>query len=318
MDNLFDSMRLQLFLQAVCGISPFTRQGNRVVSSRWMNVHSLVILVTFVTAVLTSLSELLNEIPEFLENGGYLWGIIIVFELLFTNTAFPLLIVHSMAWKTKQMAFFNRVFALDEKIQQHFRINLQPTHRALFKRSIGMFLISLVYFGGVTTMAVLILQSSNSKIFITYSIAYQLEQATTGLLSTAVINTALILRSRFQLLQMVQPTLLRNDGNIASRKVRLSVWLFNFKELCSLVDLLSQNFGVILIVRFAHDFTLLTSQCYLIFWILFSVASSTPHKWVYVTMVCYWMLQNILKIGATALVAQMTINEVRVFYYLRF
>lgn len=318
MDNLFDSMRLQLFLQAACGISPFIRHGNRFVSSRWINVHTLVILLIFVFVVLTSLSDLSTEIPEWSGEGSYLWGIIIVFELLFTNTAFPLLLLHSMFWKKEQMGFYNRIFALDEKFQQHFQVNLQPTHRTLFKRSVGMFLISFVYFGGVLIIALLFYQSATSRTFVTYSIAYQVEQATTGVLSSAIINTALILKSRFKLLQMVKPTLLSSEGDIASRKLRFSVWLYNFKELCGLVDMLSQNFGSILILRFAHDFTLITSQCYLIFWILFSVDSSNMNKLVYVSVVGYWMLQNIVKIGATTLVTHMTINEVRLEYLFRF
>lgn len=311
MENFFDSMRVQLFLQAAFGISPFIRRGNRVVSSRWINAHSIVILIIFVFVVWTSIIEILKEVSGWTESGSYLWMIIIFFELIFTNTAFPLLIVHSLLWKKQQMDFFNRVFALDESMQQHFRINIQPTHRALFIRTIGMFLICFLYYGIITFFAIVgPLTSSTENKFVTYSLAYQLEQIATGFLSSAVINAALILKSRFQLLQMVQLILLSSDGDIASRKLRLSVWLFNFKELCSLVDLFSQKFGAILIVRFAHDFTLLTSQCYLIFWIIFSVASSNANKWGYVSLVCFWMLQNIVKIGATAIVAQMTINEV--------
>lgn len=311
MNNFFDSQRVQLFLQSFFGTSPFVRRGNRMVSSGWMTIQSSLILITYVVLVTICLSELMSELSGWSINGGYLWVIIVAFELMFTNAAFPLLIIHSLIFKKRQIDFYNRMFDIDEKLQQHFKMDLRPLHRSIHIRNIGTALLCATYFGGITFIMLLTYFKFdlNSKSIAIYSLVYQYEQAATGMLSSAIINTTLILRSRFRLLQIAQPQLLNgNDVTATTRKLRFSVWLSTFKELCGLVDAVSENVGIILIVRVAHDFTLLTSQCYLIFWIY--IDNTGTDKFVLVCLVLYWMLQNVVKIGVTALVNQVTINEV--------
>lgn len=311
MNNFFDSQRIPLFLQTFFGMTPFVRRGNRMVASRWMVIQSILILFTYVVLVSICLSELISEVSGWTLDGGYLWGIIVAFELMFTNAAFPLLIIHSLIFKKRQIDFYNRVLDIDDRLQQHFKMNLQPLHRAIHARCIGTALLCFAYFGGVTVVMVMtyIDFELKSKSIALYSMVYQYEQIATGMLSSAIINTTLILRSRFRLLQKAQPLLLNNeDVSTTTRKLRFSIWLFTFKELCSLVDSISENVGIILIVRVAHDFTLLTSQCYLIFWIY--IDNTDTDKFVLVCLVVYWMLQNVVKIGVTALVNQITINEV--------
>lgn len=315
MDNFFDSQRVQLFLQTFYGMTPFVRRENRMVASGWMIVYSSLILLTYVILVSICISDLLSELSEWSLNGGYLWVIIVSFELMFTNAAFPLLILHSLVFKKRQMDFYNKILDIDERLQQHFKMNLRPLHKAIQTRNIGTAVLCFAYYGGVSAIMTLAFFKfdSSSKGVALYSFVYQFEQMATGMLSSSIINTTLILRSRFRLLQLAHPLLLSGkDVSTTTRKLRFSVWLFTFKELCSLVDSISENVGVILIVRVAHDFTLLTSQCYLIFWIY--IDNTGTDKFLYVCLVLYWMLQNLVKIGVTALVNQVTINEVHIEY----
>lgn len=313
MNNFFDSQRVQLFLQTLFGMSPFVRRGNQMVVSGLMNIYSILILITYIVLVSICLSELMSEVSGWSLTGGYLWGIIVAFELMFTNAAFPLLIMHSLIFKKRQMEFLNKIFEIDERLQLHFKMHLKPLHRAIHNRNIGTACLCFAYFGGVSVIMTMMYFKFdiNSKSIAIYSMVYQFEQAATGMLSSSIINITLVLRSRFRLLQMAHPLLLNgNEVSTTKRKLRFSVWLFTFKELCNLVDSISENVGIILIVRVAHDFTLLTSQCYLIFWIY--IDNSGSDKVVLVILVLYWMLQNVLKIGVTALVNQVTINEVHI------
>lgn len=315
MNNFFDSQRVQIFLQTVFGMTPFVRRGNRMVASGWMITHSCLILITYVILVSICLSELISEISGWSLSGGYLWGIIVAFELMFTNAAFPLLIIHSLIFKKRQMDLYNKVLDIDERLQKHFKMNLKPLHRAIHARNIGTALLCFTYFGAVSViMATSYLKFNlNSRSIAIYLMVYQFEQVATGILSSANINITLVLRSRFRLLQLAQPLLLKGDNvSITTRKLRFSIWLFTFKELCSLVDAISENVGLILIVRVAHDFTLLTSQCYLIFWVYFY--NRGTDKVIYLCLVLFWMLQNVVKIGVTALVNHVTINEVHIAY----
>lgn len=198
-----------------------------------------------------------------------------------------------------------------------------PIHADFRRRSWTFLSIGFTYYWAITAIFAFGMYKQNLFEFgiIWYSMAYQAEQQSTGLLFSAMITSLHLVKMRFGELQRLwsqsilfklsmqqdggQITELFTTENIAI-KCDISVWMCIFKELCSLIDLLSETWGVVLIVRMMHDFTLLVSQMYVIYWIL----TSAQYNLAFVMIVTFWMLQNVIKIFGIPNAARVMITQV--------
>lgn len=309
MKSLQEALRVQFIIQIYLGQSPFQLKNNKFQRSRSIELYYIICPILYVPFVLYNLFGMLHESNAIFTTEGYLWSLIAAFELIFTNIAFPLLLLHSYLWRLDQINFWNRMIAIDNVLRTQFQIDFHKLYTKIRRRTIVVLAFCFLYYCGIAISICNTLKAVDLIRFHTvlFSLCYQTEQCGTGLFTIALINKLLTLRTRFRLLRLSQAGLIA-PFNKPSSGQPIAVWTKTFKELCGLIDLLSRKIGMLLLLRFAHDFTLLTSQCYLIFW---TINDDDPDEWIYnIGVVSYWMVQNIVKIGAMGWLAHVTANEV--------
>lgn len=303
--NLIKAYRIQILLQTIIGIYTFSLRGNRLRRNLWAEIYTVILGLGFIFTVLMTFSTSLYTFLARIIGDSYLWMAIIGFELTFTNLAFPFMLCHSFINKNKHMDFLNRLADMDDLLVDKFKIEMTQVHYRLRRRSWTFLSLGLSYYMLISLIVAYGLHAQHLKEFwiYWYTLAYQAEQQSTGLLYSAMASSLYLLRTRFAILQKLWPPLMlaTHDGQNEKRKklrtkLDMSLWMVLFKELCSLLDLLSETWGILLLVRFMHDFTLLVTQMYVIYWIVLESQKKSYYWLAYVLVVTFWMMQNVLKI----------------------
>lgn len=311
--NLWDALKPTMILQRVYCISPFRRVGNLLKPSLLLSIYGFVSLIAYYILMVYSallIIEIGNVLPFF--QRSYLWAVIGGFEILFNNFGFVVLMILSEFKKNQQLSFLNRIYDVDVVMAKEFQSEMM--YKNLYFKNILAVLLCLIYYEGLTVFVLLFLHGYGltSLGLYTFAFLYQYEQICSGTMSLTYINYVLLIRERFRILKNVQIQL-TNEFSIGNKSnlFKTSKLFLTYKDLCSLIELINDNYGIMLIIRIAHDFTLTTSQVYLISWIFMD--SQVSNKIELVVCITLWMIQNIVKIGLTTLSAELTVKEVRFF-----
>lgn len=311
---LLEALNFQLFLQRMFCISPLTRRGTQVISSSRTTVYTYGVLLIYVFVVATSV-WMMRADGVFKRQfcNGYLWAIIGYFEFIFVNALYVVGVIYAVIQKNHQIQLINRICQIDNTLQLHYK-HLNLDYDALRRRQALVIFLFFLYY--IVVMAHILLglirTNLNSIGVLLFALTYQVEQLSMGLVTVAFVNFMMLIKKRFNLLKSVSTIVFDKDDkfgrNSDATKLRLGQMLGLFKELCELINVLNRSVGVVLIFRTAHDFTLATSQCYLMYWILSDNFGST--KYYLIATLFIWMVQNFIKVGATSFIAHSTIKEV--------
>lgn len=312
--NLWDALKPTMILQRVFCISPFHRVGNLLRPSLISSIYGLVSLILYYAVMVYSAHLIIqngNIVPLF--HKSYLWAVIGGFEMSFNNVGLVVLIVLCEFKKNQQLSFLNQMYEIDEVIMKDFRMEI--CYRNLYLKNIAAVLLCLIYYEGLTAFVLYFLYGYGLTSFGLYIFAflYQYEQICSGTMSLTYINNVLLVKERFRILKNIQIQLtkestVRNESNV----LKISKLFLTYKDLCSLIELVNDNYGIMLIIRIAHDFTLTTSQVYLISFVFMD--SNVTNRIELVTCITLWMIQNIVKIGVTTVSAESTVKEVKILF----
>lgn len=308
--NLWDALKPTMFLQRVYCISPFQRVGNLLEPSLISSIHGLISVILYYALLVYSACLIIengNVVPFFRKS--YLWAVIGGFEMLFNNAGLIVLMILCALKKNQQLTFLNQIYDIDKIITKEFRMEIR--YNSLYLRNIAAVFLCLIYYTGLAVLVLYFLNEYGLTSFGLYVFAflYQYEQIYSGTMSLTYINYVLLIRERFTILKNIQIQLTNESAASYESNVLMTSKLFlTYKDLCSLIELVNDNYGIILIIRTAHDFTLTTSQVYLISWVFMD--SAVANKIELVTCITLWMIQNIVKIGLTTLSAELTVKEV--------
>lgn len=317
--TFWDVHRFPLLVQRVFCISPIKLVGTRLHSSCAISTYSYIILCGFYSNIILSLYLMQSEgIFEYLSS-GYLWRIICCFEFLCTIFTFGILIVYAEIKKHAQIAFIHKIDDIGVSMETYFQINIEYKHLRL-QNMIG-FGICIIYYEGILIYVLIDMWQRQLFGCMLFSLMYQTEQIVSGLIIWIFFNSVRLVRKQFTLLKELQKRILIEKQfdnklmkNHLTYNIKLAQLLHTFKELCRTIDSFNAFIGPILFLNHVHDFTLVTSQCYVIFWIL--TDNGDDEKYGYVIYIGIWMLQNFVKIGLTAYSAELTINEVQFLFHL--
>lgn len=246
-------------------------------------------------------------------------------EFLFTSFAYLVILIVSDLNKWKQMAFLNRVNRIDKQLMKQLNIDLE--YEKLRRSNIlSMCVIAILYVVIISIDAIIIID--NSILFELSSLGlvlnYLLDVTTSGLCSFTYINYIEIVRVRFVKLNATIKSILSRkldiEGNdklktlITLQKTNEILCLTRFyKDLCSCIIDLNGIFGVIMVVTICHDFTLITSQLYLMFYIF--VAVDNQMKYEYLIGLILWIFPNLLNQIFKCGTAFITCNEVNLAFF---
>lgn len=322
--NLWDGLSVTFIVQRFFCIFPLKRQGNEIVSSLFGTIYSIASLIIYY-CVLTLAFYMLKieqttinvESVRGDENlsKSYLVVVIGVFELVFNNIGILVIVLFSIIKSNNQILFLQKLYDVDLVILDEFKVDIN--YNRLSRNCYTAYLIIFFYYVGLNS---LVFYKIHELHFLTPGVSllatlYQFEQAATAITTWTYINYVMLLHDRFVIIRKRQEDLAREKKMMSKSGVKLnedvtilSTLLMTYKELCSCIDVINDMSGSILILRIAHDFTLTTSQVYLISWIIMDNNGSDKYELAF--YIFLWMFPNIVKMGLTTLLTEITIEEV--------
>lgn len=240
---------------------------------------------------------------------------VVTVEVISTTICSFYFMFNSILTRHSQIAFMDRLQKIDELLFTSFRSSMNP---AMFRNvSLTIILSILIYYFGA--LLKIVLKVEDLAIFGTtiISMNYLLLASISGIFTLAFICyvTAIFLRT-YQLNQKLKevvrfpPEILETKFETKS-KLCLEVMKYTrvYRLLCTSVGDLNQIFGFSLVMNFAHDFILLTSLIFMMFYLSFYDGWEESKDKVFIYFI--WLFPNAMKITFSCLACHFTRNEVR-------
>lgn len=184
--------------------------------------------------------------------------------------------------------------------------------------SLCFFIIVLVYYNIIFTFSsyflILDLRTlGGHSMFVTYIVSTTMS----AIFTYGFICYVALIKDRFLIInrklgKMVGGPLqspLKKDNKLLC--VEMIKFTKMYKSLCCGIDDINKIYGFSMVLHFAHDFTLLTSQIFGIFYISFGT-DWHQSQIMKIFGLFIWLLPNMLKMTGICLVCHMTRNEVRI------
>lgn len=303
-------MKYQIGLQQFLLIAPYRVVNNRVESSVTQTWYVIIMVAGFFINLITATRIITIDGSDQLRfENGYLWGIIGVFEFSFANISYPLLIIHTLIYRRHQIDYLNSITDIDEKLHQQFGIDTDAINDSMRWRSYFFIVVSNLYFWILYYLVFFHVfpPAYYTKLgFMLMLVANQIEQASMGLLTWTIIHHCTIIRMRFEMLESIGMAEIIKWEDVKSGRKLMATWLTIYRDLCRLIDQVSSGWGFVIAWRYSHDFTLLISQLYLMYWIVDQGQRGTIFLFVF-----YWSAQNVFKLTGMGLSADLATKKVR-------
>ncbi|XP_037044662.1 putative gustatory receptor 2a [Bradysia coprophila] len=322
--NLWDALNVTFNVQRFFCTFPLSRQGNQIVPSPFATCYSIVSMIVYINVLTLAVYVLRTEQTtknvqpvesEKRLSNSYLMILIVIFELVFNNVAILVIVLFSHIKQNSQIRFLQKLYDIDLVIMDELKmdINYQRLRGMCYSAYIAIF----IYFAALNCYLFYKLHAFNS---LTPGVAfmatlYQFQQSATAITTWTYVNYVTLVWNRFILIRKRQEDLSKEKKMLLKTGVKytenvslLSTLLMSYKELCSCIDVLNNLSGSILILMIAHDFTLTTSQVYLISWIIMD--NYGEDKFELAFAVFLWMFPNLVKMGLTTFFTDITVDEV--------
>lgn len=309
--KFLEAMKYQIVLQQFLLIAPFRVANNRVKSSVTHNVYIIFMTSCFLINIAIAayiIRSGFDGSDKLRFGNGYLWGIIGIFELTFSNISFPILVIHTLINRCHQINFLNKICEIDETLNEKFGVDTNRLNDYQRWRSYFFIVWSNLYYWTLyyLTFVYVIPPDLYSKWgLMMILVANQMEQSSMGLLTWTIIYYCTIIRIRFVMLESINMVEILRSENVKRKRQLMATWLTVYQDLCRLIEKMNTGWGLVIATRYSHDFTLLISQMYLMYWIV----EQGRQTYVFI-FVLYWSIQNVLKLLGMGLSADMATREV--------
>lgn len=324
--NLWDGLSITFIVQRYFSIFPLKRQGNEIVHSFFATIYSIFSAICYFSLLALALYVMYTEqMTKSVRTArrqsdenfskSYLIVVIAVFELIFNNVGIIVMIAFSHLKKNCHMLFLRKLYDIDLIIVNELKMDIN--YRQLRVKCYVAYTMIFTYY---TFLMCYVFSKLNDFRHLTpgvglLTLLYQFEQSATGIMTWSYISYVMLLYHRFVFIKQCQENVVKERDILLKSGIGytenipvLSTLLVTYKELCSCIDVLNDLSGSILILRIAHDFTLTTSQVYLISWIVMD--NNGEDKFDMIRTICFWMFPNIVKMVLTTLLTEKTIDEV--------
>ncbi|CAO1432080.1 unnamed protein product [Diamesa tonsa] len=212
-----------------------------------------------------------------------------------------------------QINFIERVEKIDKYIKTNLQLNVNYREYQLI--SLSFLIVVLVYYNLVFsfTSYFLILDLTTLGghfMFVTYISTTTLS----AIFTYGFICYVALIKDRFQIINRklgkmvggpLQSPLKKNKKSLCVEMIKFTKM---YKSLCGGIDDINKIYGFSMVLHFAHDFTLLTSQIFGIFYISFGVDWHEFQIWK-IFGLFIWLLPNMLKMTGICLVCHLTRNQ---------
>jgi hypothetical protein len=242
--------------------------------------------------------------------------------ILIRNLEFSVTVVNSMYFlytavirRLNQMNFIEKIQKIDETLRYSFKTVIDfSTYKAM---SILVLVVMLIYYNVVvTTVLFFLLMKPKSISAFVALIVYTLLSSTSGVFTYGFVGYVILIEKRMMKVnekleeiirfppEMLEKQYITNDA-LCKEMMRYTKI---YKNLCSCVEDLNGIYGSSMVLQFAHDFTLLTTQIFLMFYIGFYENREESLPKICALMVL--ILPNVIKMSFICFSCHMTRNEV--------
>lgn len=294
--NFWSSLRLALRLQQILGLSPFVICKNKLKSIWYISTFNIIRLIIVILATIWAFERMIRDgILKLTFSQGYLWGSLIIFEISFTVIGHIALICICEIKKNSKMEIFQMLYDIDEKLNNHFK-KLSYRKHLWFNLASTIFIVS--YYGLIRNK--IIQKVKETPLFTVPNLIfinlYVYEQITASVESLAYNQFTHLIRERFIYISEIKLELSKQRYALSDELLidKVAILLTIYKKLAHIVKYMNKNMGLLLAIRFTHDFTLTTSQLYIIFWA--AIDHEYNNQFYIILAILYWMVQNTSKI----------------------
>lgn len=236
-------------------------------------------------------------------------------ETVLTVASAIFFVVVAIRKRYNQIHFIERIEKIDEYMKTHLKLNVNYREYQLI--SLGFLIVVLVYYNIIFSFSsyflILDLKTFGGHfMFVTYIYSTTLS----AIFTYGFICYVVLIKDRFQIINRklgkmvggpLQSPLKKNKKSLCVDMIKFTKM---YKSLCGGIDDVNKIYGFSMVLHFAHDFTLLTSQIFGIFYISFGV---DWHEFQIMKIfgLFIWLLPNMLKMTGICLVCHLTRNQVR-------
>lgn len=296
----WSAIRVALIVQRFFGISPFHLDStSKLITSKRTVAYSAVLLIIYMFCVSFATYTIWSSdvIVNVLFTHGYVFIVVSFIDLMFTKLSYIFIVVFSEANKHYQIQFYEKIKEIDSFMCTEFKRNINYELIG-WHNTIGLF-IGLGYFQALVLYVSLKLHLQNylpTFGMVMFCIVFQYDQMAMFMNAWAFGNCVSMIKLRYQELLMA----LRQQHSVQNG-------ITAYKQLFIAVQLLNKN-NCPIVVRYIHDFTIMTTQLYMLFWLMLG-HSNTIRLSVFVALITF-IMHNILKIGVTTWLAHLAMQQV--------
>lgn len=218
--------------------------------------------------------------------------------------------------RRKQIKFIEKIQKIDNTIVTKF--GLYPDYSKYRNISLGILVAVIVYYNFIVAVAMYkyLLDIQSPSALATFAV-YIMQSASSGIFTYGFVGYVILIGARLIRINAKLANIVRIPPEILEKQYKnkdvLCMEMMRFtkmyKNLCSCVEDLNQIYGSSMVLHFAHDFTLLTTQIFAMFYIGFFEDPTEKLSKILALMV--WLLPNIIKMSFICFTCHMTRNEVR-------
>lgn len=243
---------------------------------------------------------------------------IIAIEGGLTLLSYIYFVVSAFLNRKKQIELLEKILEVDNYMKSSF--NIKVNH--VLYRNLSIFVLSVItiYYNVVILPAVVI---GTFREIISQGLvllAYMVQSTSSGVFAFGYYHYVFLIQQRFatintslvELREMdKQPKQKVGKRQMAKSNIKCQQMMHFtklYKMLCSSIEDMNDIFGFSMVINFAHDFTLLTTQIFMIFTIM-----RNELNWesiIRLAAVIIWLIPNFTKMSITCFMCHLTRNEV--------
>lgn len=213
------------------------------------------------------------------------------------------------------MKFIEKVQKIDDSIRYNFKMDID--YSSYKAASLVIVLIVLVYYNVIVSsvMYFFLLNIYSVSAIVTFMV-YIIQSASSGIFTYGYVGYVILIQTRLMKINEKLGVIVRFPPEILEKQYKTKDALCKemmrytkmYKSLCSCVEDLNEIYGSSMVLHFAHDFTLLTTQIFAMFYI--GIFDESDGKLVRISALMVWLLPNIMKMTLICFSCHMTRNEV--------
>lgn len=302
-NRLLSAYRWSFIVQRVFLLSPirYNNLDNTLATTYWTSTCSFIVFIIYLILSCLYVLKLNNEPSKYFTSNGFVWFITSTGDYILSKIMVIFVFIIAERKKHQQIKFFSILSRLDDILRMQFNLH---NEFAYYHRTniIAMACIIVLHIVMTSEVGNRISDYDNIQAIrlIPVVVPFYWENCICWLTVLMFINAATMLRNRYSIIRTLASC---NEPHILSNRKTL---IFAYIELFQLIDILNDYIGWILLIRLAHDFTLSSSICYLMFSTIMDNNANVSNM---VNMFC-WFLMTMARIVLVTVFAEIVLAEV--------